>query len=297
MGGTSTAISKTSEAVTAVVNLVRDAWGVDVKKEREIAKAKADAIDIVSKAEIQAENEKLIARVKQRLFIQEINRQSNLESVLSKSIPLLTDGVSPDNLDQGFLHRFSIAAQDVNEKELQEMFARALAQEARQAKTVSNRTLDIMHSMSKGDAQLVQRLASLVFKVGFTPAVIVPNEMRNQPILYGLAYEQLLHLDEIGILNHKDLVMKVHPQSNYGFAYFGKQIIKRNPKDSEIKISVHTLTWDGISIVRVAGGEPNEKYFDAIMKYLEDLGFEDVNTEQDTQDNKSDIQDAPARLG
>src|SRR5690606_2950141 len=97
----------------------------------------------------------------------------------------------------------------ISDEEMQLLWSRILSEEANFPGTFSKRTLAILSSLDKADAILFQKLCSFCWDICPFP----DGEISRVPFIYlpehqafyksrGVAFDQLKHLESIGLINH-----------------------------------------------------------------------------------------------
>lgn len=260
------AISKPIDRLVAVVakgagklyepiHLVRMA-----KAEAKVAEIKADsAATLEERAFVRARN-------------QEIRRQQNLEVIAAGAIKHLkpgTDQPPPPPPSDDWIHRFFADAQDVTDKELQELWSRLLAQEVSEPSTISKRTLSLVRNLSPKDASLFATLARLAWVDHNSAYVIpIPNlsgvtfsfSERGKLDSYGLDFMQMLTLSSIGFLQ-PDREIGIEIIVPEEVRYQGRRYILSAAAESiRPVLPIHFLTPVGAELLRIVDPHPHEQY-------------------------------------
>ena len=175
---------------------IRKEADAEAYKEEVLAKANAKSFIIEGEAKIE-----LYKRARQRLANQEINRQVNIEDIVEKSIPFLEETeVSETPVEDDWRVRFFEKAQDVSDEDMQNVWAKILAEEVTTPGKIGLRTLDIVSNMSKLEAEKFQVACSL--SAQFTS--IYKLKEHTGLFEFGLSYPDLMTLREAGLLNDSD---------------------------------------------------------------------------------------------
>lgn len=138
---------------------IRNEADAEAYKKEVLAKADAKGILILGETEI--ELAELAQRAKERLVHQEMQRQTNIENIVEKSINHLGDDVSDVEVDNDWRMRFFSRAQDISNDDVQEIWAKILAEEVSEPGRISMRTLDVLSNLSKYEAEKFQLACSL----------------------------------------------------------------------------------------------------------------------------------------
>lgn len=108
----------------------------------------------------------LALRAKQRLAYQECKKQQNIESIVGQAASILQDApsVDPTPVDADWISHFFDAAAHVSSTEMQQLWGKILAGEVQTPGAVSLRTLNILRTISKEEAELFSAYLSFVIK-------------------------------------------------------------------------------------------------------------------------------------
>lgn len=117
------------------------------------------------------------------------------------------DPTSDKTIDPDWFSRWRTAAQDVSGEDLQRLWGRVLAGEAREPGSYSLRTLALLSTLSKDDAELIARAAGyqidgmLVTGVARPAMALGTREFhRSLPAGVGPGFEDCLQLQEFGLV-------------------------------------------------------------------------------------------------
>jgi hypothetical protein len=169
---------------------------------RRIAKAEAEAAIIKAQTEIEITD--LHRRAMHRFIEEEAQRQQNIESIMSKALPQLSEKSNPDAVEDDWVTNFFDKARIVSDQEMQTLWGRVLAGEANAPGTYSKRTVNVLGYRDKKDAELFQALCSFGWLVGtFTPLVFDARATIYND--HGLNFNTLTHLDSIGLVQFNNL--------------------------------------------------------------------------------------------
>ena len=169
---------------------------------RTLAQADADVMRIM--AEAQVEPNQMHERALQRLAYEEARKQENMDSVIVGALPLLSDKAQPEKIDEDWLQQLFEKVKVTSDKDVQKIWSRLLAGEADAPGTFSKRTLNILHSMSRKEAEMFEAVVNFTFIAG-------PNK-NNLPIILdykasiyidnGVNFHTLQQLESIGLVNN-----------------------------------------------------------------------------------------------
>lgn len=155
-------------------------------------------------------------RTQKRLEFKEQKHQNNIENITQKAAQNLEseDEVSEEPVDEDWTARFFSYAEDISSEEMQELWARILAGEIKRPKSYSLRTLDILRNLSKEEAEVFIKFASLCIKSGREYFVL---NFKSEKLLeenYKLNFSDRLLLEELGFITANDLQLKLGKTDN-----------------------------------------------------------------------------------
>ncbi len=193
---------------------------------RRMAKAKADEYKIISEAltqglylpakyengeltiDVTAQTE-LVQRAQQRFLHQELKKQENIESVIGITYNELENEteVSNESVDEDWILRFFNCVQDINNEQMQQIWAKILAGEIKQPNSFSLRTLESLKLLSKQEAELFEKISQNVIFTG-DQYIIETYEYKLHKLF---AFEDLAKLSECGLLDIYDNIKYAKP--------------------------------------------------------------------------------------
>jgi hypothetical protein len=163
-----------------------------------IAKAEVEAEKIYAIG--QTEVEKIQRRALTRFIAEETKKQHNMESIVTKALPDVSDTAKPENIEDDWIANFFDKCRLISDDDMQKLWARILAGEANTPGKFSKRTVGLLASMDKSDATKFTKVCDFVCKI---EAEIVPVIFDFSIPIYsqlGLSYALLSHLDTIGLI-------------------------------------------------------------------------------------------------
>ncbi len=259
MSKTLEVIKALSEPTMKLMDMVGSAIGTayEPRHKRKMADATAYEISVVGNAMRNAADlpvlynqegvvinsedfNRLMQRAGTRLALQETIKQYNIESVVDNAYDILEteDHCSSDPVDQGWINRFFDSVADVSDEDLQKLWGKVLAGEIIQPKSYSLRTLETLKNLSKYEAELFQKIAPYIIEMNGN--LFLPS---NTDFLgkHGIAYGEIIKLDECGLINSGALVSLNPPLSNDDKTAFhnrSKIVFIHSIVSEDVKISI-----------------------------------------------------------
>jgi uncharacterized repeat protein (TIGR03899 family) len=258
------------------------------RKIRKNADAEAYRSEVLAKAEatkMLIENDanfEVLERTKNRIIHQEVNRQVNIEEVVEKSIPHLKENVTNEEIDEDWRTKFFQKAQDISNENIQEIWAKILANEVSKPGEISIRTMEVLSNLNKIEATKFQNLCSLVSNND------IIWKLKNQDSLdkYNFTFNDLILLRDAGLIYTSDnlvSIIKIVPKLKAGIINIGNNIylitdIKN--KKQEFRFKQLTLTVAGKELCKILNVEKNKEYFTEFINEKTEEGYEIITIEQ-----------------
>ncbi len=233
-----------------------------------IEEAKAKGLILTANTE----NE-LLFRAQQRLTMQEIDRQINIDTIVQKSINSLEETVSETPVNPDWRSKFFNKAQDISSEELQEIWAKILANEVTTPGNVSLRSLEVLSSLSKEEASIFAKAAKLSFIYGSI------YKLNNKIAIeeFDLTFNDILKLSACGLMYEStDLNITYDIEDPLiGVALkFGKVLIFCNKDNAKsITFNQFKLTPMGSELANALDIEKNFDYLNAFMEKYTKEGY------------------------
>lgn len=219
--------------------------------------------------------------------LSEITRLKNfLGSVHFASLDL-SDAESRDSetnesfdvdMDFDWMMRFFDAVGYISSDELQQLWGKVLAGEARKPKSCSLRTLDILRNMTHDEAAIFQKLARLVvmsgdcyfiFSEGFNGDTTTSKECKEFITDYGLNYsDQIRLMVDCGLLTTDSLSIATYFEESILAIHNGEVVaffMSEIPHEVPFTIDSYSLTSSGIEIYKII---TNDKSFSPDIEYM-----------------------------
>ena len=198
LAGLSAPIEKFIEKVSGAVGSVYEPTHV-----RRMAKAQADASIIAANADVKVSA--IQQRAINRMIFEETKRQENIESITEIAIKSLDHQAKPDEIDNDWLSNFFEKSKIISDEQMQTLWAKILAGEANRAGSFSLKTIEIVTTLSKTDANIFSNLTKFVWDIG-GPTLLVFDRENSIYQKNGITFESLQHLESIGLVSLSEFV-------------------------------------------------------------------------------------------
>ncbi len=261
-------LGELSKPATVLIEKVSDAVGGICKPWQIVRVAKAEAEAERIQAQSQIEITDMQRRTMHRFLTEEVKKQTNIEGITAKALPLLSDDSSPQDLQDDWIANFFEKSRIVSDEIMQSLWARLLAGEANMPGSFSRKTVNIISDLEKRDAELFTNLCGFNWNIGdLFPLVLDLNlgfyEKR------GLNYESLAHLEVLGLvkMNQVSEFSRIHLPKYLVFSYFGRRVKITLPKDNEndMRLGKVLFSQAGKELARVCTSSPVEGFFEYVL--------------------------------
>lgn len=215
---------------------------------------------------------------KSNFIADSIRREINTAgSIIYAEEALSGDGeAAPDtSVNDDWLYRWRDYTGEVSDADLQKIWGRLLAGEVKAPGTYSLRTLDFLRNLSQEEAALIAKVASIVIG-GFI--------WRPENGIYPFAFQQMLQLQEMGILLGVDSIglnytLSQYPDSSGGWASalvsYDRCVIVRGGEDTfgdSFQFNIVSVSNLGLQIIGLGNFKSDFEYLEKFGKYLVSLG-------------------------
>lgn len=261
-------LSGISQPATELIKRISDALGSLLQpwQMRRIARAQTDVDQIMAESQIK------ISEIEQRginrLIKEEGRRQNNIESITAQALPLLSPDARPDEVDIDWIVHFFDRCRLVSDIEMQTVWANLLAGESNNPKQFSKRTIDLISTLDKTDAEIFTKICPFIWKIGNEPFLIIPDVNESDYMKSGIDYSAMKHLEDIGLLS----ISTISPYGYRGItpttsiSYFDKRCsVWAGAAGQSLSLGSALLSRSGQQLSRLVSCEPSEQYYVSIV--------------------------------
>ncbi len=260
-------IDDLTKPATVLIEKISEAVGGIFKPFQLIRVAKAEAEADQIRAESQIQVTEIHRRAMRRFLEEEGKKQSNIEDITKKALPLLKENAEPKNVESDWITNFFDKCRIVSNEDMQKLWSRVLAGEANKPGTFSKRTVNLLGDIDKGDAEVFMRLCGFGWMIGnVVPLVFdVQAEIYN---LHGLNFGTLSDLEALGFVQFNDIAgfKRMKLPKKFTVFYYGTQMELTFPKeaDNELVLGKVLLTRAGQELAPFCGSTPSPGFFEFV---------------------------------
>jgi hypothetical protein len=274
----STGIGELAKPVTKLIEAIQSATGVLYEPRRIRNEAQAQAEAAIIKAEADAKCLEIVDRAKARLFIREMKRQKTIEDVTAKATDELPDQVSDTPVNPDWTTTFFESCQDVSDDDMQRLWAKLLAGEIARPGSYSLKTLNVLKSLTKSDAELFTRLCSFNWHMNGSETPIVHSD--GDPIAQSFpTLDEREYLTSLGlttILGLGSYQINFNSQTiDFKATYFGQRfLLVLPPGKKSFETGTIRLTRMGQQIAKIVPAVRDDLYLQKTLLKWKTSGFQ-----------------------
>lgn len=260
-------LGELSRPATVLIEKISDAVGGIFKPYQIVRVAKAEAEADRIRAESQIQITDLHRRAMHRFLEEEARKQSNIEGITQKAIPLIEENASPEQVDDDWITNFFDKCRIISDEEMQLLWSKILAEEANSPGTFSRKTVNLLADLDKADAELFTQLCGFGWMIGNVVPLVydVQAEIYNR---YGINFNSLSHLESLGLIQFDNIAgfQRLGLPKKFQVFYYGRPVEITMPKESDntLKLGKVLLTKAGQELAPVSSSQPIEEFFDFV---------------------------------
>lgn len=263
-------IGELAKPATVLVEKVCGAIGIVYEPTRIKRKAAADAAAEVTLASARIEISEMQRRGIERLIVQEGRKQENIEKIVHDAAMSMTDGATPELLDDDWLVHFFDQCAKVSDSQLQGLWSKVLATEGTAPGAVSKKTVHVVGLLNRKDADLFTALCQFTWILG-PPTAIVFDLNAEIYKAAGITFMGIKHLDSLGLLSFDPIggytANTLTGDHAHGY-YFNTEVLFTLPsQDARLPLGKVMFTEAGRQLFALSGATRNERFIDYSTAY------------------------------
>ena len=258
----------------ALVQRVSDALGVlyEPTRIRRAARAEveADKIRAVGRLEVsEVEERGLIRMVREQGRIQE-----NIESITNIAAGALADSAKPEGLDSDWLMNFFDKCKLVSDREMQQLGAKILAEQAN-TRAFSKRTVALVSTLEKADAELFTMLCGFVWIADGVPAMLIEDSNSDFYRERGAGFGVLKRCESLGLLSVEQMGHSRRCSYPVMLSYIEGDLTidTGGVGDTLLGLGQVLLTQPGMELFRICKAAPIDGLAEHVVGVYEKAGF------------------------
>lgn len=265
-------LSGLSEPGTKLIEKVSDAIGVLYEPTRIRKKAKAEAeakrTELISKLELEGIEKRAVERFLKR----ETKRQENIENITMQAAQSLSETDNVSDIDEDWIEAFFRECEDINDEQMQMIWGRILSEEAKSKGSFSRRTLKLLSTLSKEEANLITYFGTFVWQASNLTPILLTDENGNTE---GITFNELSVLDSLGVIQQGIGYSLTFGNKKGRIGYYGMAFLVEFQSDDSstwnLQIGTALLTPIGQELMKICGSTPDIAY---VHKFLNKTNVE-----------------------
>lgn len=283
-------LGELAKPATTLIEKISEAIGGIARPWQIVRVARAESVAKRIEAEAQIEVSEIQQRALRRFLSEEEQKQKNIESITEKAIPLLADKSNPDGMDRDWIADFFDKCRIVSDDEMQLLWSKVLAGEANEPNSYSKRTVALLGSLSKEEAELFTLFGSFLWSGAKGAHFVIEGDAVEARFLKESRHHYISaqsHLQDIGLLASNTLHFPAASLAQREFRYFHERFQFKLPTGYrkpaiDPTLPITYLSGAGEELLSIAGSKPLEGYAPAVMQEsvkMVKMDFEHVGTE------------------
>lgn len=252
-----------------------------------------DGISLLSKDDID-----LCFRINQRINHEEANKQKNIESIIGQAYELLSSEteVENDNVDIDWITRFFSITGEINNQQMQILWAKILSGEIKRPGTYSLRTLELLRNISQKEAAIFTKIAKYI--INCDGLYIFFND-QNVYKKYGMSILDFAILNEAGLITLEALTRNIalKPSEEFALIYCDVLLLLKNKSENDIinQFPFYKLTKSGEELFQILNTESDINYISDLLGWFKNHNFSGAlhKINQISDDGRIEYDDEP----
>lgn len=211
-------LSGLSEPGTKLIEKISDAIGVLYEPTRIRKKAKAEAeakrTELISRLELEGIEKRAVERFLKR----ETKRQENIENITMQAAQSLSESDNVSDIDEDWIEAFFRECEDISDEQMQMLWGRILSEEAKSKGSFSRRTLKLLSTISKEEANLITYFGKFVWQANKLTPILFTDENGDTE---GITFDKLSVLDSLGVIQQGIGYSLTFKSKNGRIGYYG----------------------------------------------------------------------------
>ena len=219
-------------------------------------------------------------RTQERINYQEAKKQLNIENITSFAAEELKNEqpITDEPLDEDWTTRFFRIAEDISNEEMQALWGKILAGEIKQPKSYSLRTLELIRNLTKQEANLFIKVASLAITSN-NASFLYKGNNKELSKDFNVHYSEIAQLIEVGLIQAGDLVnWQLLPSTEDSQSVFTSGnfviIVTKKANSPLVQIPINLFTHSGNELLKLISSIPPFDYLKAFAKSIQQEGIE-----------------------
>jgi hypothetical protein len=278
-GGALINLGDLSRPATVLIEKISDAVGGIAKPWQMVRVARAEAQVKAIRAQSRIRISDIEERALIRMVHEEGKKQANIENITAKAIPHLTADARPEDVENDWIAHFFDRCRLISDDEMQSLWAKILSGQVNSPGSFSKRTINLAATLDKSDAELFTRFCTFVWTSSGSGGEFPLIYQINNALIteYGLTFETLTHLENIGLVNFNHSAgfsLPGLPQL-FSLKYYDIDVNIEFPRENNniLGLGIAVLTRAGVQLAHISGGVKSDTYFMSMLEGWMNIGY------------------------
>lgn len=207
----------------------------------------------------------------EKQYYQEFKKQRNINNTIIFTMNELENEteVSDEKVDEDWISRFFNTIENINNEQMQHLWAKILAGEIKQPNTYSLRTLDLLKNLSFKEAELFSKIGELALKSQSNTFVLSDKTLLEK---CNISFTDLILLQDLDLIHSKELEFSFKEQEKDLLAYiiYGNELLrlKSNEATPKIPLQIYLFTTIGKELLELVNPSLNTDYLQELTKKI-----------------------------
>jgi hypothetical protein len=207
----------------------------------------------------------------EKQYYQEFKKQRNINNTINFTMNELENEtkVSDEKVDEDWITRFFNTVENINNEQMQHLWAKILAGEIKQPNTYSLRTLDLLKNLSFKEAELFSKIGELALKSQNNTFILSDKTILEK---CNISFTDLILLQDLDLIHSKELEFSFQKQERNLLSYivYGNEIIKlaSNEATPKIPLQIYLFTTIGKELLELVNPSLNTDYLQEVAKKI-----------------------------
>ena len=208
--------------------------------------------------------------MKDRILYQQLKKEKNIYNTLNFTMNELENEtkVSEEKVNEDWITRFFNTIEDINNEQLQQLWAKILAGEIKQPNSYSLRTLELLKNLSFKEAELFSKIGNLSIQNQSKTSYFIPS---NKELLkkFDINFSDIVLLKDLDLIHSNELSFDIEKAviDSSAYLFYGKELIKLDlKKDTKINLRIYSFTSIGKELLNLVERTSNNLYREELSK-------------------------------
>ena len=266
-------LGELSKPATVLIEKIAEATGGIFRpfQIRRVAQAEADAEIIKASAKIGVAD--LERRALHRFIHEEAKKQHNIESITQKALPAIEEKAQPEKIEDDWITNFFDKCRLISDEQMQILWSKVLAGEANAPGKFSKRTVNLLSSLDKTDAELFRTVCSFIWYLDGEPFPLIYGVLHGTSDFYikaGLNHQRLRHLETISLIGYEANMNMIGKSNLPEFIeltdrYSKIEIKFPNKENNILDVGLVRLTQPGKEMALLIDYKPHEGFKEFLL--------------------------------